>query len=142
MALRAGWNDYPPPSAAGRPGVCVGRLLLLLCRAAVVRPACLAVSEACRHWDVGGAASLEKACVAQGCEPRLDRVFETWGKWREAEDDAIGFAVQKVVRELEADHLRPLSIVKRLESGVTLACFGALTLMDQLSLHAPPSSDI
>ena len=90
------------------------------------------------------AASLElkKACVAKGCEPRLDRVFETWGKWREAEDDAIGFAVQKVVRELEADHLRPLSIVKRLESGVTLACFGALTLMDQLSLHAPPSSDI
>ena len=51
-----------------------------------------------------------------------------------ATDDAkLGGAIEKVVTSLEAPHLKPSGIEKRLLEGTNAACFGLITLLNQMT---------
>ena len=53
------------------------------------------------------------------------------------DDAALGNAIHKIVTDCDAQHLRPTSILARLDSGVHQAVFGVKGLLDHMK---PPSS--
>ena len=48
-------------------------------------------------------------------------------------DEELGVKIGRVVEDLDAPHLRPTSIRKRLDDGVDAACHGVVTLLCNLS---------
>ena len=59
------------------------------------------------------------------CEAKLET-------WRSQTPAALGAAIEKVVADLAADHLRPDGILQRLRDGVDAASFGVATLLMNL----------
>ena len=47
-------------------------------------------------------------------------------------DEELGVKIGRVVEDLDAAHLRPTSIRKRLDDGVDAACHGVVTLLANL----------
>jgi hypothetical protein len=47
-------------------------------------------------------------------------------------DEELGRKIGRVVEDLDASHLRPTSIRKRLDDGVDAACHGVVTLLSNL----------
>lgn len=72
---------------------------------------------------------LTAACEAVNALTRLEAAREKFKPWVTAHPAQIGAAIQSVVEELDAPHLRPAGIAKRLEGGVDAACFGLFTLI-------------
>lgn len=68
---------------------------------------------------------------------RWGETVDKWGTWRAAAVEAQGQAAESVVVALDAVHLRPTGILKRLEQGVAAACFGLATLMTVRPLCQP-----
>jgi hypothetical protein len=81
--------------------------------------------------------ALEQACASHNATAKLESAQERWQPWKGVPATEVGQAVQNVVQELEAPHLLPTGIEKRLQSGVTAACFGLFTLMHHCSLDDP-----
>ena len=73
-------------------------------------------------------AALQSAC--EGNPAELEAARAAWAKWSEAEPELLGAAIEKVVVEtLEAPHLKPSGIEKRLNEGLAASRFGLFTLM-------------
>ena len=79
---------------------------------------------------------VQSACEAIDAVARLEAAREIFRPWATATPDVIGAAIQTVVEDLDAAHLRPTGIAKRLESGVNAACFGLFTLLAHAAFDA------
>ena len=66
--------------------------------------------------------------------PRWQTVCQSkWELWSKAPAGVLGAAVEKVVvTDLDAAHLQPSDIRRRLEGGTSAACFGVATVMQNL----------
>lgn len=80
-------------------------------------------------------AKLVEACATLKAEARLAHAMERWQPWRGEPLERVGAAVHAVVTELEAPHLQPSGIERRLcADGVAASCFGLFTLMNAEAL--------
>jgi hypothetical protein len=61
---------------------------------------------------------------------RFETCSATLETWRSRDD--LGTAIEKVVDDLAADHLRPAGMLERLRAGVDAASFGVATLLCNL----------
>ena len=76
---------------------------------------------------------LEAAC--QTLPASVAWSFESMrDAWRrlEADERSVGARVRAVIETLDAPHLRPSSIEERLKNGTTAACFGCVSLFNNL----------
>eukprot|EP00320_Phaeocystis_rex_P022202 CAMPEP_0119077304 /NCGR_PEP_ID=MMETSP1178-20130426/94242_1 /TAXON_ID=33656 /ORGANISM="unid sp, Strain CCMP2000" /LENGTH=123 /DNA_ID=CAMNT_0007059651 /DNA_START=87 /DNA_END=458 /DNA_ORIENTATION=+ len=89
-------------------------------------------------FDGKSNAATRTACLALGHQEKMAVALRIWEPWRN--DPTCGEAVHKVVKDLDAQHLRPTSIEQRLIAGVQPACLGLFTLMQNLS-PASPAAD-
>ena len=89
-------------------------------------------------FDGESSAAARTACLALGHQEKMGVARRIWEPWRD--DPTCGEAVQKVVADLDAEHLRPTSIEQRLIAGVQPACLGLFTLMQNLK-PLPPETD-
>ena len=62
-------------------------------------------------------------------EPLAEKL-EAWRSRRSS--DQLGAAIEKVVEDLAADHLRPDGMLERLRGGVDAASFGVATLLTNI----------
>ena len=74
-------------------------------------------------------AKLESSCEKLKATAKLESARGIFQPWATAPPDQLGAAIQKVVDDLEAPHLLPTGIARRLESGVDASCFGLFTLL-------------
>lgn len=78
--------------------------------------------------------ALKEACASLNqsakCDDAIRAYQESFGG---KSPEELGSAVRTVIESLEAPHLKPTGILKRLTSGVQPACFGLLTLMQNLA---------
>ncbi len=85
---------------------------------------------------------FESPDVAAACleinQSRWQECSDAWHVLKKRED-SIGSEIHAVVSELDAPHLRPTSILQRIQGGVKPACHGLFTLMD--FLKAGPNSN-
>ena len=89
-------------------------------------------------FDGESSAAARTACLALGHQEKMGVARRIWEPWRD--DPTCGQAVQRVVTDLDAEHLRPTSIEQRLIAGVQPACLGLFTLMQNLK-PLPPETD-
>jgi hypothetical protein len=85
--------------------------------------------------DVAAACSEINQCRWQECK-------DAWQKLK-CRDVSVGTEIKAVVSELDAPHLRPTSILQRIQDGVKPACHGLFTLVDYLKAGTnsnPPQS--
>ena len=77
---------------------------------------------------------FDDAAVCAVVRAKLGARFEacaaTVETWRDRQD--LGAAIQKVVDDLAADHLRPAGMLERLRAGVDAASYGVATLLSNL----------
>ena len=83
-----------------------------------------------RLFDGDSSRTLTEACDALNAGARLGAARDRWLPWKDVSDTALSKAIQSVVDDLEAPHLQPSGIEKRLLSGVAAASFGLFTLMN------------
>ena len=81
-------------------------------------------------FDDPGTRSVLQDKLAARFEPCVAKL-ETWRS--QAPAAALGAAIEKVVRDLAADHLRPDGMLQRLRDGVEAASFGVATLVTNLA---------
>ncbi len=74
--------------------------------------------------DVAAACSEINQCRWQECR-------DAW-QILKSRDASLGSEIKAVVNELDAPHLRPTSILQRIQDGVKPACHGLFTLVDYL----------
>ena len=86
-------------------------------------------------FDGQSNAATRTACLALGHQEKMAVARRIWEPWRN--DPTCGEAVHKVVKDLDAEHLRPTSIEQRLIAGVQPACLGLFTLMQNLKPSVP-----
>eukprot|EP00462_Mataza_sp_D1_P018865 CAMPEP_0175127788 /NCGR_PEP_ID=MMETSP0087-20121206/4574_1 /TAXON_ID=136419 /ORGANISM="Unknown Unknown, Strain D1" /LENGTH=81 /DNA_ID=CAMNT_0016409791 /DNA_START=129 /DNA_END=374 /DNA_ORIENTATION=+ len=55
------------------------------------------------------------------------------GLKEKASEDKLGPDIEKVVTDLDAPHLLPSGILKRMETGIAPACYGLATLLNNLN---------
>lgn len=90
------------------------------------------------------AALFADAAACQRCQaqlgPRWAPLEAKWQAWSAAPRsgepgaaDPLGTAIQRVVEDLDAVHLKPTGISHRLAAGVDAACYGLATLMGRLA---------
>ena len=91
----------------------------------------------CRLFDGASATNLTAAALALNNEELLDRSRARWQGWSQRPRADLGAAVLAVVDELEAPHLLPSGIEKRLYDGVNASIFGLFTLMRHAALDDP-----
>jgi hypothetical protein len=80
-------------------------------------------------------ACFESPDVAAAClEVNQCRWQECRDAWQmlKIRDESIGADIKAVVSDLDAPHLRPTSILQRIQGGVKPACHGLFTLVDYL----------
>ena len=81
---------------------------------------------------------MRTACMALGLDAKLTTLErEKWEPWRNRPTPELAAAVQKVVTDLDAEHLRPTGIEERLIAGVQPACHGLFTLLQ--NMQPPPT---
>lgn len=109
-------------------------------RAAAQAEGCCALTEAAALRDLfdGGRKTtlLTNACSSLNTSHRLEKAQARWQTWKGVTPETLGAVIKSVVDELEAPHLQPSGIGKRLESGVPAASFGLLSLMDHAAFDA------
>ena len=89
-------------------------------------------------FDGESSAAARTACLALGHQEKMGVARRIWEPW--PDDPTCGQAVQRVVTDLDAEHLRPTSIEQRLIAGGQPACLGLFTLMQNLK-PLPPETD-
>jgi len=94
-----------------------------------------------RLFDGASRSALEEACASHNQMVSLADARARWLPWKGATAH-LGTALYAViVTELDAPHLQPTSIEKRLQGGVHAARFGLFTLMKASGLDPPSSGD-
>ena len=70
------------------------------------------------HSMLDGESSTKtrEACVALGLEAKFATSRALWEPWRSRSPPAVAEAVQRVVKDLEADHLRPVGMFTLLQN--------------------------
>jgi Na+/glutamate symporter len=76
-------------------------------------------------------AQLVSVCEALNATAKLEEARATFQPWATATPSLLGAAIEAVVEGLEAPHLRPSGIARRMECGVAASCFGLFTLLAQ-----------
>ena len=76
---------------------------------------------------------LEAACqtLPASVSWSLASMREAWRRL-ETDERSVGARVRAVIETLDAPHLRPSSIEERLKNGTTAACFGCVSLFNNL----------
>ena len=87
--------------------------------------------------DGSTSAATRTAALALGHEQKLVAARTRWELWKGKPNASVADAVQKVVTDLDADHLRPSGIEQRLIAGVQPACLGLVTLLQ--NMQPPPN---
>lgn len=99
------------------------------------------VSALQRLFDGASRSALEEACASHNQMVSLADARARWLPWKGATAH-LGTALYAViVTELDAPHLQPTSIEKRLQGGVHAARFGLFALMKASGLDPPSSGD-
>jgi hypothetical protein len=71
-------------------------------------------------------------CVSVAGDVRWSGCAEARRRASELSNEALGTSVEAVMRDLDAAHLRPTGIRRRLDDGVDAACHGLVTLLANL----------
>jgi hypothetical protein len=79
-----------------------------------------------------------RSVVQQKLGPRFDGCAAKLEPWRAQAPADLGAAIERVVTDLAADHLRPDGMLQRLRDGVDAASFGVATLLTNMALPAAP----
>ena len=87
-----------------------------------------------RLFDGASSARLAEACGALNATPKLASATARFEPWRRAAPAELAAAVEAVVSDLDAPHLLPSGIEKRLNDGVNAASFGLFSLMSHRAL--------
>jgi hypothetical protein len=95
----------------------------------VLRP----LNEAKALSDIFSSTGDCSTCEATLGALRWATVRTKWGALRTLPPEKLGAAIATVVHDLDAQHLRPTGISKRLNNGVDAACFGLRALVQNLS---------
>ena len=75
------------------------------------------------------------ACDSFGQGEKWEQAVKTWKvRFQDLTCEQLGQAVRAVVKDLDALHLKPTGIEKRLNDGIKPACFGLFTLIKNLSV--------
>jgi hypothetical protein len=80
-------------------------------------------------FDDKAVCSVVRAKLGARFEPLAAKV-EAWRSRRSS--DQLGAAIEKVVEDLAADHLRPDGMLERLRGGIDAASFGVATLLTNI----------
>ena len=80
-------------------------------------------------FDDKAVCSVVRAKLGARFEPLAEKL-EAWRSRRSS--DQLGAAIEKVVEDLAADHLRPDGMLERLRGGVDAASFGVATLLTNI----------
>ena len=97
-----------------------------------------AEAEALRRlFDGSSSAALTEACTTLNASSSLANARVRWQPWARHNNEKLGTAVQAVIEDLDAPHLKPSGIEQRLLGGVNASCFGLFTLMANASLDEP-----
>ena len=86
------------------------------------------------------AAAVAAACAETSSSVRYDAARAAWPAAATADRQQLGGAIRQVVDALDAPHLKPSGIEKRLLGGTHAACLGLITLLNQMSALSPPTS--
>ena len=87
-------------------------------------------ADVLRSFFIGQrSAKLENSCEKLQATAKLESTRGIFQPWATATPAYLAVAIQKVVEDLEAPHLLPTGIARRLDSGVDAACFGLFTLL-------------
>ena len=82
------------------------------------------------------------ASVCKLCKSKLGAkwpdLVSAWSAWAPRSNVEVGEAVERVVVDLEAKHLKPSKILPKLQEGFAPSCYGLGTLMPKLAA-APPA---
>ena len=82
------------------------------------------------------AACFDSAEVSNICtaisETRWQNCKDFWRSLLSAKNEDLGAKIKTVVEDLDAPHLRPTSILQRIQGGVKPACYGLFSLIDHL----------
>ena len=71
-------------------------------------------------------------CVSVAGDVRWSGCAEARRRASELSNEVLGSSVEAVMRDLDAAHLRPTGIRRRLDDGVDAACHGLVTLLANL----------
>jgi hypothetical protein len=95
-----------------------------------------------RLLDGTSAPAVADACAATSSRPRFETARAAWPATAIAslDDQTLGGNIHTVIDTLEAPHLQPTGIERRLLDGTTAACMGLITLLNQMTALTPSAA--
>eukprot|EP00931_Biecheleriopsis_adriatica_P001474 TRINITY_DN101827_c0_g1_i1.p1 TRINITY_DN101827_c0_g1~~TRINITY_DN101827_c0_g1_i1.p1 ORF type:complete len:146 (-),score=27.89 TRINITY_DN101827_c0_g1_i1:68-460(-) len=98
------------------------------------------ISEAAAIRELFASPELVDICRSK-LGGRWGDTTASWAAWSSSSEEQLGTAIQQVVDDLDAPHLKPTGILERLQGGTDAACFGLATLVSKLRPEAGAGTD-